>query len=287
MTFAERNGFESPKNIQLNSIDNSLRNRLYNLFWKIINTCIPAQNVCSAIVDRMGYIDGDYNNNSNIISMRFLGHATESKWYDPYTLFEFLLEEQSKFFQCQNCKLDICSNNECNYSMLKLATRSAISDVLEQEKSGYRLIDDKFISITNSSEIKAIEDSISVPYLSVRTHMKKALEKYSSKDSPDYENSIKESISAVEAMCCIITDTTGAQATLGNALNHLENAGITIHPAMKGAFSKLYGYTCAASGIRHGGIDFTNAPAEDAKYMLVACSAFINYLIEKYGKIGG
>ncbi len=26
------------------------------------------------------------------------------------------------------------------------------------------------------------------------------------------------------------------------------------------------------------------APAEDAKYMLVSCSAFVNYLIEKWSK---
>ena len=37
-------------------------------------------------------------------------------------------------------------------------------------------------------------------------------------------------------------------------------------------------------GIRHGGIDFKWAPAEDAKYMLVSCSAFVNYLIEKWSK---
>ena len=43
--------------------------------------------------------------------------------------------------------------------------------------------------------------------------------------------------------------------------------------------------TSDSDGIRHGGIDFTNAPAEDAKYMLVSCSAFINYLIEKQSKI--
>lgn len=36
--------------------------------------------------------------------------------------------------------------------------------------------------------------------------------------------------------------------------------------------------------IRHGGMDFKNAPAEDAKYMLVSCSAFVNYLIEKWSK---
>ena len=46
-------------------------------------------------------------------------------------------------------------------------------------------------------------------------------------------------------------------------------------------------FSIYAYGIRHGGIDFKNAPSEDAKYMLISCSAFINYLIEKYSKLGG
>ena len=54
---------------------------------------------------------------------------------------------------------------------------------------------------------------------------------------------------------------------------------------MKSAFDKLYGYTSDQSGIRHGGIDFVNAPEEDARYMLVSCSAFVNYLKEKYAKV--
>ena len=112
-------------------------------------------------------------------------------------------------------------------------------------------------------------------------------DRYADRQKPDYENSIKESISAVEAICCIITGETGSQATLGKTLKRLEDHGVTIHPSMGQAFSKLYGYTSDADGIRHGGIDFTNAPAEDAKYMLLSCSAFVNYLIEKYSKMGG
>ena len=110
---------------------------------------------------------------------------------------------------------------------------------------------------------------------------------YSDRENPDYENSIKEAISAVESVCCIITGMSGAQATLGNALKHLEDSGLSLHGALKSAFEKMYGYASDTDGIRHGGIDFKNAPAEDAKYMLISCSAFINYLIEKYSKIGG
>ena len=117
--------------------------------------------------------------------------------------------------------------------------------------------------------------------------MQKALQFYSDRENPDYENSIKESISAVEAMCCIITGMTGASATLGAALRKLEESGVVIHGAMRSAFSQLYGYASDENGIRHGGIDFKNAPAEDAKYMLISCSAFVNYLIEKYSKSEG
>jgi len=86
-------------------------------------------------------------------------------------------------------------------------------------------------------------------------------------------------------MCCIITEISGGQATLGKAIKKLKDSGVHIHSAMESAFSSLYGYTSDENGIRHGGIDFTNAPAEDAKFMLVSCSAFVNYLIEKQSKI--
>ena len=85
-------------------------------------------------------------------------------------------------------------------------------------------------------------------------------------------------------MCCIITGMTGANATLGAALKKLKDSGVIIHGALEKAFSSLYGYTSDEEGIRHGGIDFSKAPEEDARYMLVSCSAFVNYLKDKYSK---
>ena len=40
-------------------------------------------------------------------------------------------------------------------------------------------------------------------------------------------------------------------------------------------------YTSDAAGIRHALLEDPNLDAEDAKFMLVACSAFINYLWAK------
>ena len=157
--------------------------------------------------------------------------------------------------------------------------------ILEEEVSGYRILDRQVIPITNHAELSTIQEAYSTKYNSVNTHISKALTLYSDRKTPDYENSIKESISAVEAVCCIITGMAGGQATLGKTLKRLKDSGIYIHPAMENAFSSLYGYACDQAGIRHGGIDFTNAPSEDAKYMLVSCSAFVNYLIEKWSKV--
>ena len=162
---------------------------------------------------------------------------------------------------------------------------SLFNRILEEEVSGYRILDNQVIPITNQAELSTIQEAYSTKYDSVNIHISKALNLYANRTSPDYENSIKESISAVEAMCCIITGMTGGQATLGNSIKKLKANGVHIHSAIEKAFLALYGYTSDENGIRHGGIDFTNAPAEDAKYMLVSCSAFVNYLIEKWSKV--
>ena len=50
-------------------------------------------------------------------------------------------------------------------------------------------------------------------------------------------------------------------------------------PSPKGAFDKLYGYTSDADGIRHALLEEDKVTFEQAKFMLVVCSAFTNYVI--------
>lgn len=162
---------------------------------------------------------------------------------------------------------------------------SQVNRILEEENSGYRMIAEIFVPITNEVELSAVEETLFSSFDVVEKHMKKALSLYSDRLHPDYENCVKESISAVESMCCIITGESGKTATLGATLKKLEKHGIHIHEAMKSAFEKLYGYTSDENGIRHGGINFTGASSDDARYMLISCSAFINYLTAQYTKM--
>jgi hypothetical protein len=54
-----------------------------------------------------------------------------------------------------------------------------------------------------------------------------------------------------------------------------------MHPALNRSLSALYGYTSDANGIRHALLDESSLDFVDAKFMLVACAAFVNYLIGK------
>lgn len=152
--------------------------------------------------------------------------------------------------------------------------------LFKKEYVGYRFVNNIITPITDENEIDAIDSVNSIPHESVKKHINKALVFLSDRDNPDYENSIKESISAVEAICEILTGVKGKEATLGNMLKKIENNGVVIHGALKSAFNILYGYTSDANGIRHAGdIGGPSSTFDEAKFMLVSCSAFINYLI--------
>ena len=132
--------------------------------------------------------------------------------------------------------------------------------------------------ITGKEEVIEINEALSIMFDNVNKHLEKALIFLSNRDAPDYENSIKESISAVEAMCSNIL---GKHGTLGDTLKKIEKEKvISIHPALKEAFLKLYGYAGdASSGIRHAAkLGGTDSTFQEARYMLVVCAAFINYL---------
>lgn len=155
-----------------------------------------------------------------------------------------------------------------------------VNKCFKQEYVGYRFVDGIIVPISDEIEIKSIIEALDTPYKSVREHLSKSNKLLADRNNPDYENSIKESISAVEALCKILIGANGKEATLGNMLKNLEGKGIKIHPVLKSAFTKLYGYASDEDGIRHAsGIGGPKSTFEEAKFMLVACSAFVNYLI--------
>ncbi len=287
MKFSQRMGIVPEKQIQLDDMDDSLRNRIINKLQQL--SAFEARH----ILDKMGE---EISENINITDLIFdrtdtnllLKFLRNCEWYKVYDCLDFYLQHFTiscdKYDRynggCRSCS----KSKRCETYRRKMGMINEINIILEEEKSGYRIINGVVATMTNPVEIESIEQSMLTAYPAVNTHLSKALDLYSDRQNPDYENSIKESISAVEAMCSIIV---GKDTTLGKALNQLEKKGIIIHKSLEQAYNRIYGYTSDEKGIRHAGIDFTDAPAEDAKYMLVSCSAFVNYLTEKYEKVKG
>lgn len=105
-------------------------------------------------------------------------------------------------------------------------------------------------------------------------HLKKSAECL---NGGDWAGSVRESIHAVESVARRLDP--DASKALGPALKSLERRN-GLHPTLKSAFGKLYGYTSSEEGIRHALLKESGAPVgqNEAVFMLSACAAFTSYL---------
>lgn len=133
------------------------------------------------------------------------------------------------------------------------------------------------VKITSNEDLAEIKSSMGQAQSGgVSQHIQRAAQLYSQRPEPDYRNSIKESISAVEAAVCFVM---GKKSYgVGKPLRALAD-DFGLHPALRDGFEKLYSYTSDESGVRHALLEQSSIRQEDARYMLVSCSAFSNYLL--------
>lgn len=269
-TFSEREGLHPIPVMQLDSIDAQLKNRLWNVLSVYYFTNISFEDsrgrdfIESIWIDYLNIPIDDMPYHWRDTRESIKKYIFNCKWNYVYDLLEYVANSHH---YAHNQRVFI---NQCNIA-------------LEKHNSAWRFVNKTITCITSREEIAEIEMACSKPFPPIKEHMNKSLAHLSDRESPDYRNSIKESISAVESLCQRLTGKD--KATLGDAVKLLD-AKIDIHPCLKTAFDKLYGYTSNADGIRHALLDKDKIEFEDAKFMLVVCSAFINYAISKASKVG-
>ena len=280
MLFSERNIYNE-KPLMLNDISENCKTRIlnrFNVFFRMQLDVMPSIFILNILWDRLGYkVDLDLyeleNEDIRDLLMNQINRIWYAQqWYTYYDILEIILS-----FSVLDSKV-IGSNEKEKITNFK----NGVNKIFLEENIGYRIINNQVVDITNEEEIDEIEKAMDSIFDTVNNHFEKALLFYSDRKNPDYKNSIKESISAVESMCCIICE---EKVVLGKALGKLEKNGIYIHGAMKNGFQALYGYASDENGIRHGGIEDKEVTEEDAKFMLVTCSAFVNYLKVKFNKM--
>jgi hypothetical protein len=270
MFFSQRKGYKPVSQIiQKDGISEELRNTLWNildlLVWSNEHFLVSKYDNARKGIETFSKIlwlnyfkkpidTRFYSNQDDIQTIREYFFSCE--WYEVYDFLEFTL----RYFDEE-----------------KLT--ETVNGILERELSAYRFINDIFTDITDEQEIKMLEDALRDDnFPGVSKHLKRALELLSDRENPDYRNSIKESISAVESFAKVITGK--PKASLGQALNIIEREG-KLHPSLLEAFSKLYGYASDEGGIRHAMLEDPNLTPSDAKFFLMSCTSFINYMKAK------
>jgi hypothetical protein len=155
-----------------------------------------------------------------------------------------------------------------------------VNETLARNLSIWRMVSGRFVPIIDPQELQAIDDAVNlIPWTDARTHIGKALDYLGDRQSPDHENAIKESISAVEAAVRIII--LKPSVTLGDGLKELKKQRPDIPSLLIDSWEKLYAYTSDAPAVRHGGKPGHKASGEEARVAVVTCSAILNYLAVK------
>lgn len=271
--FSQRVGAsEVPSVMQLNAMSEPLRNSIWNLIVTLVeepsNIWPQFAHHAARLFFKVPVDDLPFHpyQKREWIRKRF----DEMEWFEVYDLTEFVADEYSKL------------RGHTDLRLIRNRIQGAFNQVFEEELSGYRYIGGELAPISNPSEVGAIESAVDMAarygLSGARAHIISALQLFGKRPEPDYRNAVKEAISAVESIAKQLSgnDSQG----LAGALDELARKS-SIHGALHTAFLNLYGYTSDEDGIRHAILDEPNVGFDEAKYMVVSCSAFVNYLAAK------
>jgi hypothetical protein len=218
MRFSERMGFKPIKNIiQIDSMDTELRNSLWNalviFYWehipndtyfkyvkrdKYTGQSDVSKNEFSSLIFKLWehYFKHSLHELPNIWTDRrqlckttvygaIYNYFFNCEWYEVYDFVEFIPENYYSY----------------NYKDRNKKFVEYCNAIMKRELSVYRFVDGKIARLTSEEEIISVEEAIDIgdQLKPVSLHMKQALDLFADRKSPDYRNSIKESISAVES----------------------------------------------------------------------------------------
>ncbi len=123
-------------------------------------------------------------------------------------------------------------------------------------------------------KLQAIQNQLNDEYEPAREHYRKAI-RYLNERPLDVENSIKETISAIESIGRIIYPSTN---TLGDVVKELRKTSL-MPSHLVAVIEKFYAYACSEPAVRHGSPVSSRVLLEDAEFTLHLGAALIRYLV--------
>jgi hypothetical protein len=273
--FSDRIGVTSPKKVlELGKVSSNLRNRLWNtlrVFGPIkrfdtfdprnLYPSQPIEEVASEVFKvSIDKIPNKYERQVEWLEKIFTNSNTQ--WFLVLNALEILarFEESTKLYK-------------------------ELNRVLEEEGSGFRFINRQLEPISDLVEIEAIEEAITIAdkfnLIGAREHLETALSHLANRPDPDYRNAIKESISMIESLIKVL----GGKDNFSKVIKTL-NKKLELHSQFVQGIINLYSFTSDDDGIRHAILNQSTVGYDEAKFMIVACSALFNFLTSKAAKVG-
>lgn len=264
--FSERYGFKKQREfLQIKDMDRSLRNRLWNKFrdhylinyeYLIVKAAIENSNFFEKLYDEFFKLDVKPPTSYESLKSELHKCFFKMNWFEVYDFIEYV----SMYYYEEDVNKEF---------------RVEVNKVLEEEMSGYRFLEGIIVPIIDEVEIKEVEEVFNSKYEPVKRHLLKALKHLSNKRSPDYINSMKESITAVEAMTQILTGR--KESDLGKCLKVIK---LDLNKHFKKGLNELYNWTNKEDGIRHANTeDELKTSPEEAKFFLVICFVLLLLII--------
>ncbi|WP_020599183.1 AbiJ-NTD4 domain-containing protein [Spirosoma panaciterrae] len=292
-TFEERFGLPK-KGLQVNSIDAKTRMRVWNELDQILFYNIYSSKNNTIGIPRSGmFYDYTYSLWSDLLGWESSTiPATKSGLIPAFK--GYLLRKDLPWFDF----LKFVEKALTNYlDTLKSYGSGLIEDpafekytqrvnkIFAEESCGYRFLGNYLAPIIDEIELNEVADALARTdsISSVKSHLKNALMLLSDRERPDYNNSVKESISAMEALFRLIAQK--PNATLSQVIEDVEKK-TGIHTKLKMAIKYLYDWTSDASGVRHAKKGDATENFDSAKLALVTCSGLVNYLLAKSQEAG-
>ena len=266
VSFSERHGYKPARSQlhQMEDMDDRLRNAIWNFllesfFVKENDVYALVRSVWTEVVGgRSDELPGNNDALLRLVSTPFaadflLKWYLTANWNEVYDVLEYLLRKHQ----------------------VKKKTNDA-NAMLSREGSAYRFVGNVIAPITAEEELAAVEEvaQLSDPFHGASQHITQAVTLLSDRSEPDFRNAIKESISAVESAVRVAAGDPKVDIEKG-----LQKLGL--HHQLKQAWNNMYNWTSDENGVRHGIKGAPQVGISEARYMVVACSAFVNYLVVK------
>ncbi|MXW38318.1 MAG: hypothetical protein F4Z65_08650 [Acidobacteria bacterium] len=273
LSFSQRFGYSPvPQRLTLEELPENARVAIWNVLIREISTDIPRRigplSMPSSWVGILVSVHEEvFNEKYNTFNFdhtvqRIDGVIQADTFWVVFDLVQFILRHPSCPAHLVEAMADCFAAKQLAYS-IECATEPTIVPAASEAEG--HAISDAFQTLRDAGLRSATK------------HLEEASQLI---NRADYSGSIRESIHAVESVAKPLART--SSNSLGPALKALEKDG-TLHPALKGGFLNLYGYTSDEQGIRHALLDGNDAAVgpEEAVFMLSACAAFAGFLARK------